>query len=266
MNEPFEDRLSELARQFSYPSTPAIAEKTMARLRVRPAPRPARRRLTWGFAVAIVFLAASMVVPPVRAAVLEFIRIGVVRIFPAPLPAPSLEVPRTALTKPILPVIATPAMQATSLIPFLEQLAGDSTIEQARAKIGFPIPLPTYPSDLGQPNRVFVQDTNAWMVILVWLKPTDPEQVRMSLYLIEEGSWTLDKYQPKFIQRTSVNGQPAIWALGPYPLVLRDGNVEWTRLMDGNALIWAEGRITYRLETNLSLEEAVRIAESLRAP
>jgi hypothetical protein len=31
-------------------------------------------------------------------------------------------------------------------------------------------------------------------------------------------------------------------------------------------LIWEENQITYRLETDLPLEEAVRIAESLEAP
>jgi hypothetical protein len=33
--------------------------------------------------------------------------------------------------------------------------------------------------------------------------------------------------------------------------------------VDGNTLIWEEQGITYRLESNLSLEEAVKIAESL---
>jgi hypothetical protein len=40
--------------------------------------------------------------------------------------------------------------------------------------------------------------------------------------------------------------------------------MEFTRLVDGHVLIWADGDITYRLETNLLLEEAIRIAESLR--
>ena len=35
-------------------------------------------------------------------------------------------------------------------------------------------------------------------------------------------------------------------------------------LVEGHALVWEEGDITYRLETSLSLDEAVKIAESLR--
>ena len=61
-----------------------------------------------------------------------------------------------------------------------------------------------------------------------------------------------------------VNGQRAIWTVGPYPLRLYNGDIEFTRLIKGHVLIWQEGDITYRLETDLSLEEAVKIAESLQ--
>lgn len=263
MTDPFETRLETLAKDFSYPETPRVAQKAMARLQTRPAPRVLSRRLAWGIAIILLF-AGLMSVPPVRAAVLEFIRIGVVRIFPAPEPAPGSDVPRTALPEVTTPMTVTPAMRATSLIPFLEQLSGETSLDQARSQVGFPIPLPAYPLGLGQPNHVFVQDTNGWMVVLVWLEADDPSRVRMSLHVIEEGSWVLEKYQPVLIQRTSVNGQPAVWAEGEYPLRVRNGNIEWTRLIEGHVLIWTDGNITYRLETNLPLEEAVRIAGSLR--
>jgi hypothetical protein len=35
------------------------------------------------------------------------------------------------------------------------------------------------------------------------------------------------------------------------------------RLVEGNVLIWFENGLTYRLESDLSLEETVRVAESL---
>ena len=263
MTDPFETRLETLAKDFSYPETPRIAQKVMARLQTRPAPRVLSCRLAWGIAI-LLLLAGLMTVPPVRAAVLEFIRVGVVRIFPAPEPAPTSEAPRTALPENMIPMTATPALQATSLIPFLERMAGETTLEKARARVGFPIPLPTYPPDLGAPNHIFMQDTNSWMIVLVWLEPHQPEQVRMSLHVIEEGSWVLEKYQPVLIQQTSVNGLTAVWTEGEYPLLMRNGNIEWRRLVKGHVLIWTDGEITYRLETNLPLEEAVRIAESLQ--
>ena len=104
------------------------------------------------------------------------------------------------------------------------------------------------------------------MVILVWRDPRQSNQIEMSLHIIEAGSWTIEKYQPAAIEETTVHGQRAVWTSGPYPLIFSNGNIDFTRMIDGHVLIWEENQITYRLETDLPLEEAVRIAESLEAP
>ena len=52
-----------------------------------------------------------------------------------------------------------------------------------------------------------------------------------------------------------------IWAVGPYPLRLYNGDLEFTRLIDGHVLIWEDEDLTYPLETDLPLEEAIRVAE-----
>jgi hypothetical protein len=36
------------------------------------------------------------------------------------------------------------------------------------------------------------------------------------------------------------------------------------KLVPGNTLIWTQGTITYRLETSATINEAVKIAESVR--
>jgi hypothetical protein len=70
---------------------------------------------------------------------------------------------------------------------------------------------------------------------------------------------------PEIIQETQVNGGNAVWAVGPYPLRVYGGDeIDFTRLVDGNVLIWADEDLTYRLETDQSLEEAIKIAESLK--
>lgn len=256
MTEPFESRLQALAKDFEYPLTPSIKDGVMRRLH-KPAARR-NRKLAWGLTMLIVVAAGMMSVPNVRAAVLEFIQIGIVRIFPAPVesPTPMREVP----------VTATPALTQSSLIPFLDSLGGQTNLENARAIVDFPIPLPAHSTDLGEPDRVFIQDANGWMVILVWLEPQDPGRVRMSLHLIEEGSWTIGKYHPEIIQETTLNNQRAIWTVGDYPLILQNAEVQFVRLIEGHVLVWEVNKVTYRLETNLSLEEAIRIAESLQAP
>ncbi|HET7144341.1 MAG TPA: hypothetical protein VFI68_10010, partial [Anaerolineales bacterium] len=236
MTDRIESRLQALAKEFQYPRTPSVADAVLSRIR-RPMNRlQFNRRLAWALTLLIVLLAGLMSVPTVRAAVLEFIQIGIVRIFPAPVELP---VPTT-----IAPLTATPAPTQSSLIPFLETLAGETTLESARNIVDFSIPLPAYPSELVQPDRVFLQDAGGWMVILVWLDAGQPDQVQMSLHLIEEGSWTIQKYHPQIIHETIVNRLRAIWTVGEYPLILRNGDAQFTRLIDGHVLIWEENKIT----------------------
>ena len=202
-----------------------------------------------------------MLIPPARAAIIEFIQIGIVRIFraePTPLSPPNQEAPST-----MMPVTATPGSSPQPLIPILENLAGEMTLEEARQAVDYSILLPSYPPDLGQPDRIFVQDADGKMTILVWLDPQQPDEVLLSLHFLPAGSWAIKKIEPTLIQETTVNGQRAIWTIGPYPLRLYNSNIDFIRLIDGHVLIWAHGDITYRLETDLSLEEAIKIAESL---
>jgi hypothetical protein len=242
--------------------------KVMAKLRAPTVPRPRARRLAWGLAIVLALFAGLMAVPPVRAAVLEFIQIGIVRIFP-PVPAEDITPgpPPTAMPGPILPVTATPGLaEAATLIPALRSLVGEITLEDARQAVSFPISLPSYPEDLGEPDIVFLQEVDRQLVMLVWLDPEDRDQIRISLHIIQSGSWMIDKFEPTVIEETTVNGQRALWTVGPYPLLMKNGDVGLTRLISGNVLIWAEGSLTYRLETDLPLEEAIRVAESLTSP
>jgi hypothetical protein len=256
----FETQLRSIASGMEYPPTPDIAG-SMARLHTSPRPRLMNRTLTRSLILAAVLLASLLLIPPVRAAVLEFIQIGVVRIFrsePAPAPAPT-QIPLT-----VSPFTATPAPTLPSLLPLLEQIAGETTLAEAQQKTEYHILLPTYPAGIGEPDRVFVQDADGPMTILVWLDSRQPDQVKMSLHFIPEGSWAVDKFAPQGIDETSVNSQPAVWAVGPYLLLMRNGDMKIERLVNGHVLIWEDGGVTYRLETDASMEEAVRIAESLK--
>jgi uncharacterized protein DUF4367 len=262
----FETRVRSIAIKMDYPRTPDISRSVRTRLRASSGPRFTSRRLAWSLTIVLVLLSSLLLIPSARAAILDFIQIGVDRIFPRVI-TPTVQVITTATPQsslPQMPVTATPVVKIATLIPTLKQLAGETTLADAQTKVNFKIVLPTYPGDLGQPDHVFVQNAEGNMVILVWLDPQASDQVLMSLHFIPNGSWMLEKYEPKVTQETKVNDQRAIWTEGPYPLLLRNGNVTWDRLVEGHVLIWTDGNITYRLETNLSLEEAVKIAESLK--
>jgi hypothetical protein len=261
--ELFEKQLLSLSKGLEYPRTPEIAGTVMTRLHGATPPRFLSRRLVWSLTIILILFSSLMLIPPARAAILEFIQIGVVRIFraePTPLTPPNQEIPSTTV-----PTTPTPAPTSQPLIPLLEKLAGEMTLEEAQNAVDYPILLPSYPPDLGKPDRVFVQDAEGKMTILVWIDPQQPTRVLMSLHLIPPGSWAIDKFDPALVQETRVNGQRAVWAVGPYPLRLRNDDFQYTRLIDGHVLIWKESSLTYRLETDLSLKEAIKIAASLEA-
>jgi hypothetical protein len=268
----FEKQMLSIAKGLDYPRTPDVAGSVMTELGPSPSPqggvrgkgglRFISRRLVWSLTIILILFSSLMLIPPARAAIIEFIQIGVVRIFraePTPLAPPNQEIPSTEV-----PVTATPVPTSQPLIPILEKLAGEMTLEEAQKAVNYPILLPSYPADLGQPDRVFVQEAEGKMTILVWIDPLKPSQVLMSLHLIPAGSWAIDKFDPALVQETRVNGQRAIWAVGPYPLRLRNSDLQYMRLIEGHVLIWTDGDLTYRLETESSVEDAIKVAESLK--
>jgi hypothetical protein len=245
----------------------------MPRLHRATRPRVTFKAVAWSLALLLVLCSSLILIPPARAAIIEFIQIGIVRIFPRaeqPTPVPTSSppalpgLPVTATPFAIAPATATAAPPSSDLIPVLSQIYGKTTLADAQKRVRYSIVLPTYPAELGQPDYVFVQDADGFMTVLVWLDPGQTDQVLMSLHIIPAGSWQIDKMQPQVIDETSVNGERALWTVGPYPLRMYNGDLEFTRLIRGHVLIWTEGDITYRLETNQGMEEAVRIAESLQ--
>jgi hypothetical protein len=289
--ERWEAKLHDLARHFPYPPAPDIASTVNWQSRTRSKStytpegtrRSLRRRLVWAMVIVLFILSGLLTVPQVRAAVVEFLQLGAIRIFlaePTPTATPSPVTPQpeatpTATSRPSAtrePVASpapthpyTPTPPSPPLAAVLD-LAGETIFTEAQEQAGFPLRLPAYPPDLGPPDRVFYQDLGGPVVVLVWLDDHHPDRVRLSLHYLGPGTFAW-KIEPQFIQETTVHGERAYWTAGPYLLLFqRDYGVEpdLGRLVEGHVLLWEEGEITYRLETDLPLEEAVRIVESLR--
>ena len=74
--------------------------------------------------------------------------------------------------------------------------------------------------------------------------------------------------RPAFFNNISVNGGPGYWIEGePHLFFYRDrsGNVrDETIRLAGNVLLWEQGELTLRLEGDLRLPQALRIAKSFR--
>jgi hypothetical protein len=254
---PFEERLRAVARGFSYPRMPDVSHAV--RLRVGKGRGTATSLTVRVAALLLVLLVAALAVPQVRAKLVEFFQIGPVRILPS---APTETAESSVPSLPVIPLTATPVTHHPDHIVSIAGLAGETTFAEAAEQVWFPIRTPAYPEDLGAPDRVFVQEDGP-TVILVWLDEADPQQVRLSLHQIGPSGFYIDKYQPRVVVETQVNGEYAIWAEGPYLVDITNGHEEFRRLVDGNALIWKNGVITYRLESDLPLAEALKIAESV---
>jgi len=274
-NQAPDKRLQAVARQFTYPPTPDVAGSVVKRFGSGSRPK-GRLRSAWVVsAVLVLLLAVLFAVPRVRAEIMRFFQVGVVRIFPAEatqMAIPSFpQIPLTATPLNVPESTRTPRATSTPFTSQLEPLysittsglAGETSLEDALDSLPFPIQLPTYPPGLGAPDRVFLQE-NDQMVILVWTEPGDPDKARFSLHEIGPGSVIIRKFEPRVIQETQVDGNYAVWAQGPYLVQLTDDTYNWRRLVAGNTLIWEVDDITYRLESDLTLGETVKIAESLK--
>jgi hypothetical protein len=194
----------------------------------------------------ITLLGALLAVPQTRAAIATILHIGAVT---------------------ILPTTPTPGADDPTPLPSILNLAGRTTLADAQRRTPFPIRLPAYPADLGASQYVYLQNLDGSAALLVWVDPQHPDRVRMALNELGSDAYVY-KIAPQVVQETQVHGQRALWTTGPYLLQIgsvSDQHNALRRLVTAShTLIWTEGNITYRLESDASLAEAVRIAESLR--
>jgi hypothetical protein len=237
-------RVQESARQFAYPPTPDLL--AAVRSQRKPSRGVVYRRLAQVAVAILIVLAAMLAVPEIRAAVLEILRVGSVRIFQT---APTATLTPPPSTTPRSTPLPTPLQSVLDL-------PGETTLENARAVATFEI---RYPTSLGEPDRVFAQQMDDWQVVLVWERAGAP----ISLHMMPS-----DTFQAKFYPRdpitTRVNDSPALWFDKPHTFQfwLRNGTTV-EREISENVLLWELDGMTYRLESDLDLEAARALAEEI---
>jgi hypothetical protein len=263
-----EGALRDLATAIAYPSVGVggsdIAARVRRRIETAP-PAPARRTvLGWlgGRPIrrsVVVAIAALLVLAAVVGAVglgLPGIRI----IFGGPTPPPS--------------AIASPSPGA-SLGTVGQSLALGTRLplDDAARIAGLDLVLPTDPA-IGPPDAAYLL---AGRVALVWSErpglPPDPSN-GIGLLLsefrgtVDEGYYRKQLESDGVVTPVTVNGAPGYWISGPPHFFVyvdeRGETVDDTHRMVGDTLVWADGDVTYRLESQLGMEDAIRLAESLR--
>jgi hypothetical protein len=188
----------------------------------------------------LAILAGLLAVPPLRAALVRAIRAGAVTIAVGP--------------QPELVVAGTP------LAGSLAGLAEPLTLAEAEAAFR---PALALPSALDRPDEVYLHRGVEYEAVLAfWRDPARPEQIAYALYQID-GSRYASK-GASHVDEVSVAGNQGFWLDGPHYFYVDDQTLEPRLFVAGSSLVWWDGPVTYRLEGADTLEEALRIAESLR--
>ena len=246
--------MSELERELralrvEWPETPDLAGAVVGRL---PA-RPPRRGLwldwpAWRVAVALgaVLVAVVMAVPPARSAVLDLLGFGSVRIERAE-PRPSEFGADLALGEPV-------------------------TLETARRRAGFPV---VVPEAVGRPDAVYVSDQPARVDLVYRPREGLPASSAGVGLLVSEfravATPMIEKTlgEATRIERLTVGGDPAFFITGAdhgfaYLMPGGDAAFETQRLAGPTLLVERSDGVLLRVEGELTREQAVRIAESVR--
>ncbi len=224
-----------------------LVEQVLARLPAEP-PRHrsrgrwllARRRRLVALIVAVVIIGLGLT-SPVRAAVIEWLRIGGVLVSTAP--APSGGPPPTA----------DPVPTSGAAV----------TLAEAQALVSFPIGVP---EDLGTPRRIQVS-ADRRVVSMDW--EVDARPVRLDQF-DGELSWIFIKRAAAPFTIVAVIGRDAIWFPDPHEVAYVDADgVERTEQarIAGPCLVWERpttaGAVTARLEGDVPQKRAIAIADSV---
>ncbi len=257
-----EELLARAGKSIAYPATPALATRVRAQLESQ-----SRQRRAWvprrAFALAVaIVLAITLLLafPETREALAQLLGLRTIRIIPVT-PTPTLT---NLFPTPLLggEAGATPAQILTARAQCCE-----TTLAEAQEKSKFKILLPSSQT----PSRVYLQmipdfGSGAQQVILVF---GDPNASQFVLYQATNFLYGKIVSGGTVISEAQVKGQRALWFTGaPHLLVYLDSNnrirFESERVVNLNTLAWESGDVTYRLETTMSKEDAIRIAESLQ--
>lgn len=255
-----EATLEEIGERLAYPRPTRMGDAVRARLREPRRPwwdALRTRRYTFVPAFVTIVLMAAIVVlasPDARAAANEFLRLRGIEIFPVASVAPR------------------PTTSATLLFP------GERvSLDEARRRVSFPVKAPS-DARLGAPDevRLDLAGTNERLTLIYQRRVSIPvsAEAGVSAVVVEfRGAVDAALFGKAAgpgtrIDSVLVNGAPGYWLEGqPHLFFWRDpsGNI-WneTLRLAGNTLIWEQDGVTYRLEAEVSRDEALRIAASFR--
>jgi hypothetical protein len=271
--------LAEAVATVDYPATPDLRGAVVAAVRRdeharRVTPWARNRRLIGAVAAAVIALIALLAVPASRDAVAEFFGLVEGQKFEAlPLPeeppsAPSAEGRPLVLPTPFRVATSTPTAEATSVAvpastppppPPIFELVRPSTLLAAAEALGY---APALPIGAGEPLEVFLIDFSGQGAVVLRYESFDLWQT--------DGPGSFGKGSPAdtVIEVTQVADTQGYWIEGERRILRfldeRGDEVPGSRReVNRNTLVWRTAASFYRLEGDLTREQAIEIAESL---
>lgn len=222
--------LQELGRSVSTPSAAGMDEAVLARLAPTAGTTSRPRWLLRAAAIAVAALLALLLVPPVRAAIVDWFGFGSV-------------VVREGDGSGELPTVSpTPSGPGTSL-------------REAASQVSFSVvELPA----LSQPRGAWLSPDRR-VLTLLWDDGTRLDQSSSRSYTFAKSAET--------VEHVSVDGRDALWFPDSHQVAVLDEQgreVVESRRRVGSTLVWMVGDTTLRLEGELTLQQAVDVAESAR--
>jgi len=253
-----------------FPETPELASDIAGLIRLRDPESTSRRfglsldrPLRVAALVALALLAAlvaALAVPSSRTAIADFFGLEGIRI-------------EFGQDDDNAGLPATPASIGGSLL-----LGERSTMDEVIRTVPFDVALPTDDA-ASEPDEIYLNQRSGVIVVGLLYEASDelPEigSTGVGMLVLEIDSANAGIFFVKKtvvgggeVEMTSINGSTAYWiedgilTVAPVEgLMLDPPGMDSRR--SGNVLIWSDGDVTYRLETDLPINDAVRIAGSL---
>ena len=254
-----ETQLRSLAeRDDLFPATPDIVSRLDLAGEARAGSRTAWRLVAVVTLVVFIALLAALAIPSSRSAIADFFGIEGIRI--------EFQADETPV------VTGTPTSIGGELL-----LGQETTLAAAGSAAPFRVTMPA-DTEAAEPDEVYLnQRPGATVVGMVWhATVTLPEigDTGVGMLLLEIAAEPGDEFAVKKIvgggdfAMAEVDGSLGVWIENGVLVVepvqgMMDALLGPESRRSGNVLIWSDGEVTYRLETALPREDAVRIAESL---
>jgi hypothetical protein len=260
----WEQALLETAQAYPYPPTPDLDVSLPQRNVALARPVAARRRApSWAVALAVVLTVLAMgvlAVPQSRAAILTLVaRIGAIRVF--------VDESQPTATATPLPLLAPP-QTATHFAPtpvplaLLAAVPGEPVpLETLASSVEFPVRLPPASGPWGSPDSAVAHRIGSHhLITLIWERDGRPVQTLSQTDIPQLGAKMAGGGQ---VEAVTIGDLDGMWVAGPHTLQLPiDGGPDQIE-MASNVLLWSDGAMTYRIEGDISRDDAIRLAESL---